>query len=418
MLRHSDFAERRPAREPEGLPLPDKPSIAVLPFTNLSGDQEQEYFADGVVEDIITELSRIRSLFVIARNSSFTYRGRPVDVKHVALELGVRYVLEGSVRRGGQRVRVTAQLIDAETENHVWAERYDRILADVFAVQDEITLAVTRAIGSALIDAEQRRALRKHPAKLDAWEAYQRGTWHLWRRRLEDVPSAREYFSRAVELDPTLAAAHTGLAALYAVEGGFLATRPLSEASALAAEEARIAVELDPTDADAHAFLAYALGLAGEHSSGLDHADWALSINPNCVFAHGARGWLLLYSGRPAEGRNMILMAARLDPHSASDPTTTSNVAVSYYFEHDYETAASIARRVVTDRPDHPWAYRWLAAALGQLGQSDKAHAALEKAISVAPQTFKLYVLSCVPWMRQEDYDHMIDGLRKAGWRD
>ena len=159
--------------------LPDRPSIAVLAFTNMSGDPEQEYFSDGIADDIITELSRMRWLFVIARNTSFTYKGHAINVKQVGRELGVRYVLEGSVRRGGQRVRVNAQLIDAETGTHVWAERYDRDLADVFAVQDEITLAVTGAIGPAVADAEQRRALRKPPSNLGAWEAYHRGLWHL-----------------------------------------------------------------------------------------------------------------------------------------------------------------------------------------------------------------------------------------------
>ena len=176
---------------PESLPLPDRPSIAVLAFTNMSGDPEQEYFSDGIADDIITELSRMRGLFVIARNTSFTYKGHAIDVKQVGRELGVRYVLEGGVRRGGQRVRVTAQLIDVETGNHVWAERYDRDLTDVFAVQDEITTAVIRAIGPAVADAEQRRALRKPPESLGAWEAFQRGLWHLSHKRLEDAPHAR-----------------------------------------------------------------------------------------------------------------------------------------------------------------------------------------------------------------------------------
>ena len=193
----------------------DRPSIAVLAFTNMSGDPEQEYFSDGIADDIITELSRMRGLFVIARNTSFTYKGYAIDVKQVGRELGVRYVLEGSVRRGGQRVRVIAQLIDAETGSHVWAERYDRDLADVFVVQDEITFAVTRAIGPAVADAEQRRVLRKPPESLGAWEAYQRGLWHLSQMRVEDATSHVRYFNRALELDPTLAAAHTGLSRLY-----------------------------------------------------------------------------------------------------------------------------------------------------------------------------------------------------------
>ena len=178
-----------------GSPLPDKPSIAVLPFQNMSGDPEQEYFADGIAEDIITALSRYRSLFVIARNSSFTYKGRAVDVKQVGRDLGVRYVLEGSVRKSGNRVRVTAQLIEAETGDHVWAERYDRELADIFAVQDEITQATTIAIAPAIADAEQQRAMRKPPASLDAWGAYQRGLWHLSRASAEDDALARRVLS-------------------------------------------------------------------------------------------------------------------------------------------------------------------------------------------------------------------------------
>ena len=180
--RHSRSATGR-SRKPSSLPLPDKPSIAVLPFQNMSGDPEQEYFADGMVEDIITELSRIRWLFVIARNSTFTYKGQAVDVKQVARELGVRYVLEGSVRKGGNRVRVTAQLIDAASGAHIWAERYDRDLSDIFAVQDEITASVAGVIEPALAEAEQQRVLRKPPERLDAWEAYQRGLWHFNRYR-------------------------------------------------------------------------------------------------------------------------------------------------------------------------------------------------------------------------------------------
>ena len=285
------------------LPLPDRPSIAVLAFTNMSGDPEQEYFSDGIADDIITELSRIRWLFVIARNTSFAYKGHAIDVKQVGRELGVRYVLEGSVRRGGQRVRVNAQLIDAETGVHVWAERYDRDLSDVFAVQDEITLAVTRAIEPAVDDAELRRALRKPPASLGAWEAYQRGLWHLWQRRLEDVPLARSFFNRALELDPTLATAHRGLAVLFNNEGTLFASRPLLEALRLSGDEAQKALELDPTDANAHAYRAYAAGNLGNYAAGFAHAERALSINPNCAMAYHAKGWLMIFTDRPAEGR-------------------------------------------------------------------------------------------------------------------
>jgi adenylate cyclase len=411
------LAEAASTAANKALPLPDKPSIAVLAFTNMSGDPEQEYFSDGIADDIITELSRSRSLFVIARNSSFTYRGRAIDVKEVGRELGVRYVLEGSARRGGNRVRVNAQLIDAETGSHVWAERYDRDLADVFVLQDEITLAVIGAVGPAVADAEQRRALRKPPESLGAWETYQRGMWHLSKFTAEDVPRARELFNRALELDPTLAVAHTGLAVLFNTEGAGHASRPLLEALRLSGQEAQKALELDPTDADALGFRAFAAGNLGHCAAGLDHAERALSINPNCARAHHAKGWLQIFTGQPAEGRRAILYGIRLDPRMASYPFVRNQIALSYYFENDYETTVAEAAGLIADHPKHPLAYRWLAAALGQLGRSDEARAALDKAIATAPDTFRLYVEQRVPWMRPADYDHMLDGLRKAGWQ-
>jgi adenylate cyclase len=194
------------------LPLPDKPSIAVLAFTNMSGDPEQEFVADGIAEDIITALSRYPSLFVIARNSSFTYKGRAVDLKQVGRELGVRYVLEGSVRRAADRIRVTAQLVEAETNNHIWAERYDRNLADIFALQDEITEAVTIAIAPVIADAERQRAMRKPPGSLDAWAAYQRGLWHFGKFSADDNLAAQKFFQQAIDLDPNFAGGYSGLA--------------------------------------------------------------------------------------------------------------------------------------------------------------------------------------------------------------
>jgi adenylate cyclase len=194
------------------LPPPDKPSIAVLPFQNIGGDPEQEVFADGRVEEIITALSKLRWFFVIARNSSFTYKGRAVDVKQVGRELGVRYVLEGSVRKGGNRLRITAQLVEAETGNHIWAERYDRDIGDIFAVQDEITEAVTIAVAPKIDATERRRALRKPPENLDAWAAYQQGLWHLGKANRAANEEARRLFERAIELDPTFAASNGALA--------------------------------------------------------------------------------------------------------------------------------------------------------------------------------------------------------------
>jgi adenylate cyclase len=193
------------------LPLPDKPSVAVLPFTNMSADPEQEFFADGIAEDVITALSRYPSLFVIARNSSFTYECRAVDVKRIGRELGVRYVLEGSMRKVGNRTRVTAQLVEADTGNHVWAERYDRDLADIFGLQDDITQAVTVAVTPAIADAELHRAMRKPPGNLDAWAAYQRGLWYLTKAAAEDNEIAQRYFQQAIDLDPSFSGGYRGL---------------------------------------------------------------------------------------------------------------------------------------------------------------------------------------------------------------
>jgi adenylate cyclase len=241
--------------------------------------------------------------------------------------------------------------------------------------------------------------------------------WHLARVRSDDVLPARELFSRALELDPTLAAAHAALAALFIDEGAMFATRPLLEALRLAGDEARKALELDPTDADAHGCRALAVGHLGDYAGGFEHVDRALSINPNCAQAHRVKGWLQIFTGQPAEGRQAILYGIRLDPRRVSYPFVRSNIIMSYYIEGDYETTAIEATRLIKDRPDFPYAYRWLAAALGQLGRGDEARSALKRAIETAPGAFHLYVEQRVPWMSQPVYRHMMEGLRKAGWR-
>jgi adenylate cyclase len=241
--------------------------------------------------------------------------------------------------------------------------------------------------------------------------------WHLSRKTRDDIAQARAFFDRALELDPTLAAAHTGLAALFTTEGVFLTSRPLGEALTLAADEARKALALDPTDADAHAFRAIGSGHVGDYDEGFDHVEQALSINPSSAPAYHAKGWLLIMSGRPADGREAIQLASRLDPRGALDVGGRSLIATAFYFERDYENAVAANRRLLADRSDHPFAYRWLAAALGQLDRTDEARDALDKAITIAPKTIDLYMRHRVPWMRQCDYDHMIEGLCKAGWQ-
>jgi adenylate cyclase len=260
------FRVRLGTPERPALPLPDKPSIAVLAFTNMSGDPEQEYFADGVVEDITAALSRARWLFVIARNSSFAYKGKSPDVRAVGREFGVRFVLEGSVRKAANRVRIAGQLVDATSGAHVWAERYDRDLADVFVVQAEIAEAVAAAISPAVASAERQRARRKPPGNLNAWEAYQRGLWHLCQVTADDNQAAQEFFRQAIGLDPTFAGGYTGLSEALDRAAVVWHTRELAEAQRLAEEYARRAVSLDGNDAYAHVCLASALVMRGTFS--------------------------------------------------------------------------------------------------------------------------------------------------------
>jgi adenylate cyclase len=408
-------AEDTTPTSPQPLPLPDTPSIAVLPFVNMSSDPEQEFIADGIAEDLITALLRYPSLFVIAHNSSFAYKGRAVDLKNIGRELGVRYVLEGSLRKAGNRIRVSAQLIEAENGKHIWADRYDRDLADIFAVQDEITEAVTIAIAPAISEAEQQRAMRKPPGSLDAWEAYQRGLWHMNKVTIEGNAVAEEFFQQAIDLDPSFAGGYKGLAAAQANAADF-GRRGLPEALSSTEALARRAVALDNADAEARSHLANALYKSGDYEGGLAEAERALIISPNLANAHAERGAILIFSGRQKEGIGALERSLRLDPRRSA--VRLNQIALALYFIGEYEAAIEAANRVIRSFPDFPNAYRWRAAALGQLGRIEEAKCALEKAIAIAPAGFGMYVRRRVPWIRPEDYAHMLEGLRKAGWRE
>jgi adenylate cyclase len=398
------------------LPLPDKPSIAILPFANLSADLEQEYFSDGVADDIITELSRSRSLFVIARNSSFAYKGSAIDVKRVGRELGVRYILEGSVRRGGGLVRVNAQLIDAETGRHIWADRYDCSLADVFAVQDEITDAVTAAILPAVTDAEQQRALRKPPENLGAWEAYQRGLWHLGRCSATDAITAQQFFERSIALDPGFAPAHTAMSRAITFRSGVSGDLAFDEAIRLVGEHVRDAVAIDPSDPDAQAAVARWRHARGQSQQALEGLSSTLAGNPNSTWANGIKGVILVTLGHRSEGRGALLTALRLNPRDPSVGLFPTWIAISYYYDCDYGRVVTLANMVIERYPDYAVVYPWLAAAFGQLGRYDKAREALQHATEASPKSFDLNVRHRPPWQRSGDHEHMLDGLRKAGW--
>ncbi len=396
------------------LALPGKPSIAVLAFANMSGDPDQEYFSDGISEDIITQLSSGTALFVIARGSSFTYKGRAVDVKQIGRELGVRYVLEGSVRRAGERLRISAQLVEAETGNQIWAHRFDRTAADVFAVQDEISEAVALAIGSAVADAEMQRAMRRPPRSLGAWDLYQQGLWHTGRINAAANDEARRLFEQAITMDPMFAAAHSKLSVAYGFAAIHYKNLPQNEALRLNIFHARKAAELDLGDAEGHAMLAIALLWSGDMENALLSARRALSINPNCAAAHVTLGAILAFTGKTTEARAAYAEFERLSPRDPFIADMNIVIIQSHYFNRDYEQSLAVCRHQLVAWPDYPLTHFFMSMALGQLGQIEEARAALATAKTWWGLGYDPGIRSA--WVRPEDHEHQFEGLRKAGW--
>jgi adenylate cyclase len=406
------------ATDPSPLPVPDKPSIAVLAFTNMSNDTEQEFFADGIAEDIITELSRSRSLFVIARNSSFTYKGKPAAIRDVGRELGVRYVLEGSVRKARNRVRVTAQLIEATTGGHVWAERYDRELADIFAVQDEITTSVSAAIQPALERSERERSARKPADSLDAWESYHRGMWHLSKVEEAENERARSFFDRAIELDLEFARAFAALALTYLNEITLFRPHLRSVNLPRALDYSVRAVTIDPMDAAGHATLARALWISGRHAESLDKADIAVSLEPNSAAAHGALGGARLWGGYPRDAIEPLRTAMRLSPFDPLIPLWLHFTARANYWSKDYEAAITVATQLRQSFPGFRQPYNTLIAALGQVDRVDEALDVMADGLARFGDAFRTLMslpLNELRELRPEDRAHLIEGFRKAG---
>jgi adenylate cyclase len=393
------------------LPLPNLPSLVVLPFKNMSNDPEQAYFADGMVEDITTELSRIRSLFVISRSSAFTYKGRPVDVRQISRELDVRYILEGSVRKAGARVRITVQLIDAIADTHVWADRYDRDLSDIFAVQDEITASVAGAIEPALAEAEQRRVLRKPPKSLDAWEAYQRGVWHFNKYTPAENQIALGFFRQAIGLDSNFAPGYYGCALALQWDNWHFSERPFSEVQGTARDEARIAVALDDKDAMAHAVLAHIRMWNGEWEAAISQARTAFALNPNNAFVIGMLGCVLGFGGYHDEALDRLRQAMRASPH---DPLTwrwTMWSGAMQFHARQFDAALETYNEAVRRRPEYGHAYGFIAASLAFLGRLEEARAVLERAGSRSRDPRRQ---QRPPWLRPEDYALLGEGLRLA----
>jgi adenylate cyclase len=415
------LAEETAVPEPAALALPEKPSIAVLPFQNMSGDAEQEYFADGIAEDVITLLSKSRGLFVIARNSTFTYKGRAIDVKTVGRELGVRYVLEGSVRKAGGRVRVTAQLIEAATGGHLWAERYDRDLTDIFAVQDEITASVSAAILPTMERSERERAARKPPDSLDAWECYHRGLWHFARIDAAENALARGFFERAIALDSAFARAHAAISFARAFDAVLFFPFPLSERADLVSRadaHARRSIALDPAEAAGHCALAVVLLLMGRQAEAITEADLAVSLDPNSAWAYGAQGNTRAWGGRPREAIEPIKTAMRLSPFDPLMSFWQHFLGRAYYWMGEYQAALVVARQVCQTYPNFQSAYRTLIAALGQTRQLDEARRVTTEALERFGENFREGFQTRQAENRPEDQEHLIDGYRKAGVLD
>jgi TolB-like protein len=374
-----------PAPDPSirsGMPaleLPDKPSIAVLPFDNMSEDSEQEYFADGMTEDIITGLSRFHSLFVVARNSTFIYKSRVVDVRQVARELGVRYVLEGSIRKGGNRIRVTAQLIDALTGNHIWAERYDRQLEDLFALQDEITETLVGAIAPEIDQAERQRAERHTPGSVGSWLMFQKGLSAYYETTEQSLKVAVRIFDDICRQDSGFAQAHamagdTRLRQAMHFERG--RTRELVD---VARECARKAKELDNRDALGFCVDARALSIQGDHESAIRLAEQGIAHNPNSWMAHHSLGFVLIVGSRFEAGLEALDNAQRLSPHSAFSAGTLSMRTGALVALRRFDEAALVAELGIDAAYPRPSTFIYLAAAHAHLGHIDQARAALKK---------------------------------------
>ncbi|MDH3232499.1 MAG: adenylate/guanylate cyclase domain-containing protein [Alphaproteobacteria bacterium] len=400
---------------PAALNLPDRPSIAVLPFDNMSGDPEQEYFADGIAEDIITGLSRMRWFFVSARNSSFTYKGRAVDIKAVSRELGVRYVLEGSVRKAGNRARITVQLIDATTGNHLWAERYDRELTDVFAVQDEITETVVATIEPKLYAAESERAKRKTPESLDAWDLLMQSMPHLWRMTGPDNTRAQELLQAAIDRDPGYAQAHGLLGFSYIWHAwmgwGEDPTRLIPEA----ASAARRAIELDEQDAWAHLVMGTIDGYARRHEDAIERMRKALELNPNFSFAYFWLGSILGYAGKVDEAIEAIDRAYRMSPRDPFNILLPVIRSIGMFTALRDTDTRDLARETIKVRPDMVGAWRMLTVSTAHLGELDEARRALAETKRLQPTISLAWARKYGPWVRPQDLERYVEGFRLAG---
>jgi len=394
-------------------PLPDKPSIAVLPFQNMSGDPEQEYFADGMVEEIITALSRFKWLFVIARNSSFTFKGKAADIKEVGRRLGVRYVLEGSVRKAAGKVRITGQLIDAVTGAHIWGDRFERDLTDIFALQDEVTVAVVSAIQPKLLQTEIAMATRRRPENLTAYDFYLRAMQQFYLSTREGVAETIRLAHRALELDPRfgLVAALAGTCHMQNVLWGYAADPQFDRKEAV--RLSRLALSIDDSDPDtlvrAGVISAY---MVGDSESEIEMADRAVALNPNSNIAWGTRGWVYRAAGLPEEAVQSFQRAIRISPVDPALLLPVTGIGLAFIELGRFDEAIVAGKKALRQNPSFPVAYRCLASAFAHLGRDAEAREAAARLLEVDP---KFTISAWIARGGQSNSKLQIEGLRKAG---
>ncbi|MBR0723292.1 winged helix-turn-helix domain-containing tetratricopeptide repeat protein [Bradyrhizobium manausense] len=392
----------------------DRPGIAVLAFENMSGDPAQEYFGDGISEDILTALSKQRWFIVIARNSSFTYKGRAVHIKQIAEELGVRYIVEGSVRKVDNHVRITAQLNDATTGGHLWAERYDRELVDVFAVQDEITERIVAAIEPQIHAAENFRTHRKLPSSLDAWDLLMQGLSHYWRVTPQDHAAAQKLLERAIAIDPNYGQALAVFAASH-MFGVHLGWAELATTAPIAEDAALAAMRCDHDNAWAHAALGSVCFSTSRLADALSEFEQALALNPNFSLAQGYYALALSYAGRSSDSFEAAQKAIRLSPRDPSLAIYYGIAGYARFTERHYDEAIALAREAIRHRGDLTGAYRVLAVSAGMTGDSALADMALGELRRTQPNISLDWIATQLPWANDADRQHYLEGFRRAG---
>ena len=391
------------------------PGIAVLPFENLGGDVAQDHFGNGIAEDIISELSRNRWLTVIARNSSFSFQARGADIRDISNQLGVRYVLTGSLRTAGSRIRVTANLIDAGTSSPLIADRFDRELTDLFTIQDEITALIIASVRPALYEAEQARSIRRHPDSIDAWSAYQRGVWLFSSTETPNGPEAQAWFARAMTLDPTFAPGYYGAALVHLHDGSAFVPGTAPDWQARGEALALRAVGLDPRDSGAQRVLGLARMLRGDHSGAVEATDTALDLNPNDATAHGTAGAALVFSGRPLDGLLALGHSLRLSPRDPRLRIRYAHVGLGHWFARQYPEAEATAALIARRWPQYGFSARLLAMVFAETGRIDDARAALARARCIDGAPYDDFVHARMPWYRPEDHARALAALRLAG---